>query len=293
MPRARVTRPPARAARGTVVSITMLPGRMAGLICLSSPQWPSNGMVSTSRSAAAQAALFSSPETLALLPTAAWIFAAASRARPASRDPMITLSPARVQRRASPKPSGPVPPRTAIARGIMALTSSCELRLKRFFDRVVVRLQFEVDARVDRVALGRNASGLENQRLKFFSTGVLSGSGSGFTRDVFFHQRAAVIIRAGLQAELRQAPVQLYPGHLNIVDRARQHDPRQGMDFEVLGQSRPWPGNSLMKQQRILMHEAERNELGETSRLLLDVAQKPKLVNPVRGGFDMPIHQRG
>ena len=81
MPRVRVARPPTLAARGTVVSTTMLPGRIAGLICLSRAQWPSNGMVSTIRSAAAQAAVFSSPETFALLPTAAWIFAAASRAR--------------------------------------------------------------------------------------------------------------------------------------------------------------------------------------------------------------------
>src|SRR3984893_12176728 len=164
MPRVRVTRPPTLAARGTVVSITMLPGRIAGLICLSNPQWPSNGMVSISRSVAAQAATFSSPETFALPPTVARILAAASRARPASRDPIITLSPARAQRRASPKPSGPVPPRTAIARGIMALTSLCELRLERFFDGDVVRLQLEVDARVNRVALGRDASDLENQR---------------------------------------------------------------------------------------------------------------------------------
>src|SRR6202171_3002165 len=179
MPRVRVARPPTLAARGTVVSITMLAGRIADLICLSRAQWPSNGIVSTSRSAAAQAALFSSPETLALLPAAALIFAAASRARPASRDPMITLSPARAQRRASPKPSGPVPPRTAMTPGIMALTSSCELRLKRCFDRGVVRLQFEVDSRVNRVALSRDASGLENQRLKFLAAGVLPRGGSG------------------------------------------------------------------------------------------------------------------
>src|ERR1700687_887770 len=179
MPRVRVTRPPTLAAKGTVVSTTILPGRIADLICLSRAQWPSNGMVSTSRSAAAQAALFSSPETFALPPIAAWIFAASWRARLASRDPMITLSPDRAQRRASPKPSGPVPPRIAIARAIMVLTSSCELRLERFFDRDVVRLQFEVDSGVNCVALGGDASDLENQRLKFFAASVLSPRGPG------------------------------------------------------------------------------------------------------------------
>ena len=113
-PRVRVARPPTLAARGTVVSTTMLPGRIAVLTCFSRAQWPSKGMVRTSRSAAAQAATFSSPEIVALPPRVARILAAASRARLASRDPMITLSPARAQRSASPKPSAPVPPRTAM-----------------------------------------------------------------------------------------------------------------------------------------------------------------------------------
>ena len=118
-----------------------------------------------------------------------------------------------------------------------------------FFDRDVLRLQFEVDARVDGVAFGRNASGLENQRLEFFAAGVLSRRGSGFARNVFFHQRSAVVVGAGVQAELRQAPVQLYPGHLNIVDRARQHDSRQGVNLEMLGQSGAGARESLLKQQ--------------------------------------------
>ena len=49
----------------------------------------------------------------------ALIFSAASRARLASREPMMTLSPALVQRRARPKPSGPVPPSTAMERVIV------------------------------------------------------------------------------------------------------------------------------------------------------------------------------
>ena len=54
-----MARPPTLAANGTVASITMLPGRIAGLSCLSRAAWPSKGMVSTSSSAAAQAARFS------------------------------------------------------------------------------------------------------------------------------------------------------------------------------------------------------------------------------------------
>ena len=115
-PRVREARPPTLEANGTVVSTTMLPARIAGMICLSRDAWPSNGMVSTSRSAAAQAAEFSSPETCACDPTFALIRSAASCARSAFRDPMMMVSPARAHRRANPKPSGPVPPSTAIVR---------------------------------------------------------------------------------------------------------------------------------------------------------------------------------
>ncbi len=56
-----------------------------------------------------------------------------------------------------------------MVRGIIALTPSCELRLERFFEGDVLRLQFDVDSRVGGVAFGRDASGLENQRLEFFA----------------------------------------------------------------------------------------------------------------------------
>src|SRR6266851_3129172 len=162
---------------------------------------------------------------------------------------MMTRSPARAQRRASPKPSGPVPPRTAMVRVMVALTPSsqpialtcsCELRLERFLQSEVLGWQLDIDPGVGGIALGGNASDLENQRLELFRAGVLSRRGSGFARDVFLHQGAAVVVRAGVQAKLRQATVQLHPGHLNIVDGAGQHDSRQRMDLEMLGQG--WAG---------------------------------------------------
>src|SRR6202022_5077076 len=124
---------------------------------------------------------------------------------------MITVSPARAQRRARPKPSGPVPPRTAMVRGIIRLTSSCELRFQGFLEGEALRLQPDIDAGVSSVAFGGNASSFTNQRLEIFRAGVLSGGGSGLARDVLFHQGPAIVVRAGMQAKLRQAPVQLHP----------------------------------------------------------------------------------
>ena len=71
--------------------------------------------------------------------------------------------------------------------------------------KVLARWKFDVDSRVGGVALGRDASRLQNQRLEFLRAGVLTCRGSGFARDIFFHQGAAVVVGAGVQAELRQA----------------------------------------------------------------------------------------
>src|ERR1700738_1747107 len=62
------------------------------------------------------------------------------------------------------------------------------------------------------------------------------------------------------------------------------------MNLKMLRQR--WTGarESLMKEQRVLMHEAERNELGEASSFPLDLAQQEHLTNPVCGSLGVPIH---
>ena len=133
----------------------------------------------------------------------------------------------------------------------------------------------------------------ENQRLEIFRAGVLAGSGSGFARNIFFHQRAAVIVGAGVQAELRKPAVQLYPRNLNVVDGAGEQQSRQSVNFQMLGESRAAARQSLMEEQRVLMHESERDEFGEASGLGLNFAQKEHLANPVCGRFGVSVHQGG
>src|SRR3979411_114748 len=65
------------------------------------------------------------------------------------------------------------------------------------------------------------------------------------------------------------------------------------MNLKVLGQSRAGARKSLMKEQRVLVHEAERNEFSEASGFRLDLAQQKHLTNPVRGSFGVPIHHGG
>ena len=61
----------------------------------------------------------------------------------------------------------------------------------------------------------------------------------------------------------------------------------------MLGQS--WAGarKSLMEEDRVLMHESQRNKLGEAAGLALNLPQHMKLIDPVLGSFDVAIHQRG
>src|SRR5579863_6938486 len=259
-PSVRVARPPTLAASGTVVSITMLPGRIAGLSCLSRAAWPSKGMVSASRSAAPQAAVFSSPETFAP-GVLCLILSAASRARWASREPMITVSPACAQRNARPNPSGPVPPRTAMGRGALMGWLSCDLLCKLGFEQLLgsdcFDRQLEIDSRVDGIAFGGDTTSFQNQGLKIFRAGVLSGRRSSFARDIFFHEGSAVVVGAGVQAQLRQMAVQFHPRHLNVINGTGQENSREGVDLEMFGKRGTGSCNSLMEEQSILVDESE------------------------------------
>ena len=77
-----------------------------------------------------------------------------------------------------------------------------------------------------------------------------------------------------MQAKLRKLPIQFYPGHLHIIDRARQQNSRQSMNLQMLGESRAGAGNTLVKKQCVLVHETERDEFGKAASLFLNLAKK-------------------
>src|SRR6266436_3067880 len=120
-PSMRVGDPPTVAANGTVVSMTTVPGFHTPFNCFSRVAWPEKGTVSTATSHWAAAAALSAPSICAVPPMPARSCCAACSARDASREPITMCSPARARRFASPEPSGPVPPKIAIFRAIVAL----------------------------------------------------------------------------------------------------------------------------------------------------------------------------
>src|SRR5713101_4862106 len=123
-PSMRVAAPPIVAARGTVVSITIVPGFHTLFNCLSSATTPEKGTVNTATSHAAAAERLSSPSICAAPPMRSRKTFAVSCAREASRDPIRMCSPAVAIRNASPEPSAPVPPRIAIFRAMMVRSVS-------------------------------------------------------------------------------------------------------------------------------------------------------------------------
>src|SRR3954470_19381489 len=60
----------------------------------------------------------------------------------------------------------------------------------------------------------------------------------------------------------------------------------------MLGESRTGTSKSLMKQQRVLVYEAQRNELGEAARFRLNVPQQAHLPHPMIRRFRVSVHHR-
>ena len=58
---------------------------------------------------------------------------------------------------------------------------------------------------------------------------VLPRCRPGQSRDVFIHQRAAIVVGARHQTELGQLLTELHPGDLDIIDPALQHQTAEGM----------------------------------------------------------------
>ena len=59
----------------------------------------------------------------------------------------------------------------------------------------------------------------------------------------------------------------------------------------MLGKGWAGTSNSLLEQQRILMHETKGDELGKAAGFVLNFAQELELIHPMNRGFDVSIHQ--
>ena len=117
-------------------------------------------------------------------------------------------------------------------------------------------------------------------------------SGPGHARDRLLHQRAPEIVAASLEQNTRRIQAELDPRQLHVVDRAGEQQACDGMDPPVLLERRPGPSDAREVDRCELMHERERDELGEAAALLLDPAEELEVRDPVMRLVDMPIHHR-
>src|SRR5207244_11019862 len=77
--------------------------------------------------------------------------------------------------------------------------------------------------------------------------------------DVFFHQRSAEIVGAGLQAGKGSLDSQLYPGDLNMANCAVQKDTRKRMNAQVLVARCPRPCSAMVVEAGVLGDVTQRN----------------------------------
>src|SRR5260370_32046585 len=108
-----------------------------------------------------------------------------------------------------------------------------------------------------------------NPGAKFFRRHVFAERCAGGLGNALFHERAAKIICACLQARERGLESQLDPGDLQVFDRAVQKDAREGVDTEVLVAFGTRPGSAMTIEPCILVDESERNDLRNSAGTFL------------------------
>src|SRR5215470_9377256 len=122
--------------------------------------------------------------------------------------------------------------------------------------------------------LDRDATHRTDQRLDFLDRGVLARIRARLARDALLHERATEVVAAGAERQLRKPVAELHPRGLQVVDHATQHETAGGVDAEVAETLRLRRHLAVVVELGVLPDEAERHELGEPARLLLDAAEK-------------------
>src|SRR5262249_31178377 len=130
------------------------------------------------------------------------------------------------------------------------------------------------DPPVERGALHGDTTHAAYQGLDLLHRRVLARVRARFARDALLHQRAAEVVAARSQRELRQAVAELHPRRLQVVDPAAQEEPRYGVDAQVAQPLRHRRDPAVVVELRVLPDEPERHELGEAARLLLERADQ-------------------
>src|SRR5438552_2082616 len=245
-----------------------------------------------------------------------------ARSRSPSRNQVGNPSPPRAARQVKASPARPHPlrrgatpasvlttvsrsgatwsPKNSSSSPVLPMTVSCRGSVRRMRPErnrapptppasTVTRMWLP-DPSVEGRALDRDAAHGAHERLDLLDRGVLARVRARLARDALLHERAAEVVAAGAQRELREAMAELHPRGLQVVDEAAQHEAAGGVDAEVAQAFRPGRDDAIAVELGVLPDEAERYELGEAAGLLLDAAQEVDVACDVPRGLDVPVH---
>lgn len=126
---------------------------------------------------------------------------------------------------------------------------------------------------VRRGAFRRDAANLSDVAAEFFRGNILAKSCSGRLGDVFFHQRSAEIVGAGLQAGEGSIDPELHPGNLDVADGSVEQHAGKRMNAQMFVAQGSWARATMLEQARVLVNESQRNEFCEAAGALLNRAQ--------------------
>src|SRR5713226_5047108 len=141
---------------------------------------------------------------------------------------------------------------------------------------------FAVEFFVKRGSLDRDAPHLVRFLLDQVDRHELARRAAGLRRDALLHQRAGEVVASGLERHRGEVDAEFNPRRLQIVDVAAQEQARERVHLEVQNSDRRRRHESLAEEHRVLMDEAQRDELGKAVRLLLDVAQQVDVLGTPR-----------
>src|SRR5207249_8234063 len=127
---------------------------------------------------------------------------------------------------------------------------------------------------VERRPLDRDAAHAPDERLDLLDRRVLAGIRARLARDALLHERAAEVVAARAERQLREPVAELHPRRLEVVDHPPQHEAAGRVDTKVPQALRLRRHLAVVVELRVLPDEAERHELGEPARLLLDAAEE-------------------
>src|SRR5712692_2027754 len=168
-----------------------------------------------------------------------------------------------------------------------------ELQLDGLPQRKFFRLIVQPSNFIRGGAFGGNAPNRAVQAAKFLGRHEFAECGASSLGNTLFHQGAAEIVGASIQAGQGHFESKFYPADLHIVDGTVKQDTRKSVNAQMLIALRAGASTAVLVEPGVRVNETQGHELGETSGALLNFAQQQEMAHPVRGFLDVAIHHRG